>query len=115
MFRLGAYKDNKDDAEWSIESAEKVAIVGKVRAQSVLTVSRSNSRRSNAGNEIVTMESGGRSGSGRTQTVALSSHPMTPSYTAFEKADGGVKGSVREGDAEEDGEEREAGSWPLEK
>jgi hypothetical protein len=70
-------KGTKDDAEWSIESVEKVSIVRNVRAQSVLTVSRSNSRRSDK-----TSESGSN---GHGAPVALSSHPMTPSYTAVLK------------------------------
>jgi hypothetical protein len=45
----------------------------------------------------------------------LSSHPMTPSYTAFDKADDGVRNAVLKSDVKEDGEERKAGSWPLEK
>lgn len=86
-------KNTKDDAEWSIESVEKVSIVRNVRAQSVLTVSRSNSRRSDGPSE---------SGSyGRGARVALSSHPMTPSYTAVLKKGPGGKDNL------------EATGWPL--
>jgi hypothetical protein len=115
MFHLRDYKNNKDDAEWSIESAEKVAIVARVRAQSVLTVSRSNSRRSNAAVENATATMGIR---GREpQTLALNSHPMTPSYTAFDSAAGEKKGPEVKSDTKDDEEEEEgkSDSWPLEK
>jgi hypothetical protein len=65
-----------DDTEWSIESAEKVSIVKNVRAQSVLT--RSSSRRSDT-----SIESGVIPIGIPEQRVALTSHPMTPSYTAI--------------------------------
>ncbi|KAH3911270.1 hypothetical protein HBI56_106350 [Parastagonospora nodorum] len=75
FFKLKQPKGS-EDTEWSIESAEKVSIVKNVRAQSVLT--RSSSKRSNALSEsgvipIGIPEEGTR--------IALTSHPMTPSYT----------------------------------
>jgi hypothetical protein len=105
------HKDNKDDAEWSIESVEKVAIVGKVRAQSVLTVSRSNSRRSNGTNEGGTISIGMR---GRAPTMALNSHPMTPSYTAFDIGPSGMKLPLPKNDLKDE-EELKSSSWPLDK
>jgi hypothetical protein len=80
VFSFKRQKDNKDDAEWSIESAEKVSIVKNMRAQSVQTVSRSNSRGSDNSDHIGVIPIAMR---GRNMTVALSSHPMTPSYTGF--------------------------------
>jgi hypothetical protein len=110
-FTFGRYRNNKDDAEWSIESVEKVAIVGKVRAQSVLTISRSNSRRSNGtsenGTRVVAIH-------GRAPTMALHSHPMTPSYTAFDTGASGTKLSVSK-DVSKHEEEQRSSSWPLDK
>jgi hypothetical protein len=111
FFTFGRYKNNKDDAEWSIESVEKVAIVGKVRAQSVVTISRSNSRRSNGtsdnGTRVVAIH-------GRAPTLALNSHPMTPSYTAFETGISGTKSSVPK-DVSKHDEEQKSSSWPLDR
>jgi hypothetical protein len=83
FFTPRRYKDNKDDAEWSIESVEKVAIVRNMRAQSVLTVSRSSSRRSNGTSDNGTVAVGIH---GRVPTLALNSHPMTPGDIAFDTA-----------------------------
>jgi hypothetical protein len=111
FFTFGRYKNNKGDAEWSIESVEKVAIVGKVRAQSVVTVSRSNSRRSNGtsenGTRVVAIH-------GRAPTLALNSHPMTPSYTAFDTEIPGTKSSVPK-DVPKHEEEQKSSSWPLDR
>lgn len=93
----------KDDAEWSIESVEKVSIVKNMRAQSVLTVSRSNSRKSVASNETGTISIGMR---GRAATMALNSHPMTPSYTAHAPE---AKPSMPKSEVGES----KPNSWPL--
>jgi hypothetical protein len=87
---------------------EKVSIVGNMRAQSVLTVSRSNSRRSDTSSETGAIPIGIR---GRATTVALNSHPMTPSYTAFttKTSDAKVLES-RSGD-----NDLKPSGWPLEK
>lgn len=81
-------KDNKDDPEWSIESAEKVAIVGNMRAQSVSTSSRSDSRGSDGSNTIgiipIAMPQ-------RKMTIALTSHPPTPNRSAFPKSPSDVQ------------------------
>jgi hypothetical protein len=73
FFRL---RRRVDDTEWSIESAEQVSIIKNVRAQSVLT--RSSSKRSGT-----SIESGVIPIAIPEQRVALTSHPMTPSYTAI--------------------------------
>lgn len=90
-------RKGSEDTEWSIESAEKVSIVKNVRAQSVLT--RSSSKRSNVVSEsgvipIGIPEEGTR--------IALTSHPMTPSYarlalrkSEIEGRDTGFKGEVK--------------------
>jgi hypothetical protein len=80
VFSFKRHRDTKDDAEWSIESAEKISIVKNMRVQSVNTVSRSNSRGSDHSDHVSTFPIAMR---GRNMTVALSSHPMTPSYTGF--------------------------------
>jgi hypothetical protein len=69
---------NQHDTEWSIESAEKVLITKNMRAQSVLT--RSSSKRSNASSESDIAPAGGPD---QARKMALTSHPMTPSYAAF--------------------------------
>ncbi|KAF2820278.1 hypothetical protein CC86DRAFT_387316 [Ophiobolus disseminans] len=80
VFTFRRYRDNKGDPEWSIESAEKVSIVRNMRAQSVSTTSRSDSRgsgRSTKNGAIpITMPK-------RKMSMALTSHPLTPNYTAF--------------------------------
>jgi hypothetical protein len=107
--RYKDYKDNKDDAEWSIESVEKVAIVRNMRAQSVLTVSRSNSRRSNETSDNGTVAVGIH---GRVPTLALNSHPMTPSDIAFDTASSPANLTVSK-DSLKNGEKRKPSSWPL--
>jgi len=86
FFKLRPRKGS-EDTEWSIESAEKVSIVKNVRAQSVLT--RSSSKRSNALSEsgvipIGIPEEGAR--------VALTSHPMMPSYTRLALRKSAIEG-----------------------
>jgi hypothetical protein len=95
-------KDAEDDTEWSIESAEKVSILRNVRAQSVNTVSRSNSRTSEKSNGVNVAPTAMRGGN---STAALTSHPMISSYTRT-----GAKG----GGAKEPGErESKLPNWPL--
>jgi hypothetical protein len=76
-FKSKEHTKTEDDPEWSIESAEKVSITKNMRAQSVLT--RSSSKRSNASSEsgiaIRRPE--------QTVRMALTSHPLTPSYAVF--------------------------------
>jgi hypothetical protein len=107
IFNFRRLKNNKD-AEWSIESVEKVSIVGNMRAQSVLTVSRSNSQRSDGSSETGAIPIGIR---GRAMTVALNSHPMTPSYTSFASKGSDAK-TLKPGSV---GEELKPSGWPLEK
>lgn len=82
---------------------EKVSIVKNMRAQSVLTVSRSNSKRSVDSNETGTIAIGMR---GRAATMALNSHPMTPSYTAHAPE---AKPSVPKSEVGDP----KTNSWPL--
>jgi hypothetical protein len=70
---------SQDEVEWSIGSAEKVSITKNMRAQSVLT--RSSSKKSNASSESNMTPIG--SPEQQAVRVALTSHPMTPSYAAF--------------------------------
>ncbi|OAK97571.1 hypothetical protein IQ06DRAFT_350320 [Phaeosphaeriaceae sp. SRC1lsM3a] len=105
IFNFRRYRDN-NDAEWSIESVEKVSIVKNMRAQSVLTVSRSNSRRSVGSSETGTISIGMR---GRAGTMALNSHPMTPSYTAHATKTTEAKPSVPKSEVGES----KSNNWPL--
>ncbi|CAO2657990.1 Nn.00g072500.m01.CDS01 [Neocucurbitaria sp. VM-36] len=115
LLGLKKYKDNKGDPEWSIESAEKVTIGKNMRAESVSTSSRSNSRGSDGSKP--------GSGAGRVNpsvvpsrrklsmpTTALGSHPLTPDISSFplpptSSADVKASGSGL-------GEEKRA-NWPL--
>ncbi|KAH7390833.1 hypothetical protein DE146DRAFT_144324 [Phaeosphaeria sp. MPI-PUGE-AT-0046c] len=106
IFDFRRYRDGRDDAEWSIESVEKVSIVKNMRAQSVLTVSRSNSRRSVGSNETGTIPIGMR---GRAATMALNSHPMTPSYTAHNTDKADVKSPMPKSEVGES----KPNNWPL--
>lgn len=95
------YIKNQDGIERSIESAEKVSIVKNVRAHSVLT--RSSAKRPDAS---------GESGINPTATqeqrisVALTSHPMTPSYTALALQKADMTGMKTEAKGEPDSEKR---------
>ena len=109
MIPFRKYKDNKDDPEWSIESVEKVSIVGNMRAQSVSTNSRSDSRgsgRSTTGGTIpIAMPK-------RKMSMALTSHPLTPNYTSFPLP----PLEARDGLARKDGnksEDTKPVRWPL--
>jgi LPXTG-motif cell wall-anchored protein len=102
--------DAQDDAEWSIESAEKVSIVKNMRAQSVNTVSRSNSHTSEKSNDGCVAPIAMRGGN---LTAALTSHPMTPSYTGFRTGDGEAKVQLPKLDLEK--RELKLLGWPMER
>jgi hypothetical protein len=110
VFSFKRTRDTKDDAEWSIESAEKVSIVKNMRAQSVNTVSRSNSRSSEKSETVGIIPIAMR---GRNLTVALTSHPMTPSYTAYAAQPPEAKVHVPKLNGSEN--EPKPDSWPLAK
>jgi hypothetical protein len=110
VFGFKRTRDTKDDAEWSIESAEKVSIVKNMRAQSVNTVSRSNSRSSEKSETVGIIPIAMR---GRNLTVALTSHPMTPSYTAYAAQPPEAKVHVPKLNGSEN--EPKPDSWPLAK
>lgn len=117
FFGLKKYKDNKQDPEWSIESAEKVPIVKNMRAQSVSTVSRSDSRSSD------TPRPGTGSVGTNTSVVpprrnvglsntALRSHPITPDASAFPIPPSfTVNTKMSENVPKE--KEQKSGNWPL--
>jgi hypothetical protein len=118
FFGMKKYKDNKQDPEWSIESAEKVPIVKNMRAQSISTVSRSNSQGSDG------QRPGTRAGPGPgvnstvvpprrnvgMQNTALKSHPVTPDASAF-PVPPSFPGGAKMGD--EAAREEKPSNWPL--
>ncbi|KAF1851500.1 uncharacterized protein K460DRAFT_351417 [Cucurbitaria berberidis CBS 394.84] len=116
FFHPKKYTDNKHDAEWSVESAQKVEFVKDMHAQSVRTASRGDSRggldggQPGAGREVMN-ESGMLPRRKLSMpNMALGSHPITPDVSAF-PAPPTFAAGLQAG--ERSGKEEKRSNWPL--
>lgn len=102
-------KDNQDDAEWTIESAEQMPIIRNVRPQSVSMLSRPDS----GGSSPYDTDGATTSTIPKcTMSLALSSHPLTPKYTAFPVGSHEAQAESVKKDESKDGA-RNSTKWPL--
>lgn len=118
LFGRKKYNDNKGDPEWSIESAEKVAISQNMRAQSVRTTSRTDSRgsdgsKSGTGSDVSSVKRSVMPQRKKLEmpNTALGSHPITPDISSFPLPPTSLAADVKA--SESTAQEEKKANWPL--